>query len=71
MLSPINVRLAAFVQMAAAPTFALMALVTVAVGGGEANALCSGAHASPLSGMTLMYLLMSAFHSVPWLRVRT
>jgi hypothetical protein len=31
--------------------------------------LCSAAqHASPLSGMVPVYLLMSAFHSAPWLR---
>jgi hypothetical protein len=24
---------------------------------------------SPMNGMTLMYLLMSAFHTAPWLRL--
>jgi hypothetical protein len=24
---------------------------------------------SPMSGMTMMYLLMSAFHAAPWLRL--
>jgi hypothetical protein len=40
------------------------------LGGGEVEVLCSAAHdASPLSGMVLMYLLMSAFHSAPWLKL--
>jgi hypothetical protein len=54
--------------LAAAPTFAMMALLTGVLGGGRPDMLCSTAHdASPLSGMVPMYLLMSAFHSVPWL----
>lgn len=56
--------------LAAAPTFALMALLTAVFGGGSPGILCSAAHdASPLSGMTLMYLLMSAFHAAPWLKL--
>jgi hypothetical protein len=55
--------------LAAAPTFAIMALLT-GVGGGSADMLCSAAQqASPLSGMVPMYLLMSAFHSAPWLKL--
>ena len=55
--------------LAAAPTFAIMALLT-GVGGGPADMLCSAAqHASPLSGMVPMYLLMCAFHSAPWLKL--
>jgi hypothetical protein len=61
---------AEFISLAAAPTFALMALLTVVLGGGPLDALCSAAHgASPLTGMVPMYLLMSAFHSAPWLRL--
>jgi len=26
-------------------------------------------HAAPLTGMTAMYLLMSAFHAAPWLKL--
>ena len=60
-------RAAGWLSLAAAPTFAIMALLTVR-GGGAPDMLCSGAQAaSPLSGMVPMYLLMSAFHSAPWL----
>jgi hypothetical protein len=55
--------------LAAAPAFAVMALITGIQDGG-APILCSVGHnSSPLSGMVLMYGLMSAFHSVPWLRL--
>jgi hypothetical protein len=56
--------------LAAAPTFAMMALLTGVLGGGSPEMLCSTAQgASPLSGMVPMYLLMSAFHSAPWLKL--
>jgi hypothetical protein len=56
-------------SLAAAPTFALMALLTVVLGGGQPM-LCSAAQdAWGLSGMVPMYLLMSAFHSAPWLKL--
>ena len=56
--------------LAAAPTFAIMALLTGVLGGGPPDMLCSAAQdASPLSGMVPMYLLMSAFHSAPWLKL--
>ena len=55
--------------LAAAPTFAIMALLA-AVPGGRPDMLCSTAqHGSALSGMVPMYLLMSAFHSAPWVRL--
>ena len=53
--------------LAAAPTFAIMALLTGTGSAGPADILCGAA--SPLGGMTAMYLLMSAFHSAPWLRL--
>ena len=57
-----------WLYLAAAPTFAIMALLTGVLGGGSPDALCSVAGASPLSGMVPMYLLMSAFHLTPWLK---
>jgi hypothetical protein len=57
---------AEWLGLAAAPTFATMALITAALGGAEP--LCS-AHGSLMSGMIPMYLLMSAFHAGPWLRL--
>src|SRR5262245_19259345 len=63
-------RAADWLYLAAAPTFAIMALLTGVLGGGQPDILCVAAdHASPLSGMSAMYLLMSAFHSPPWLRL--
>jgi hypothetical protein len=57
-------------SLAAAPAFAVMALLTGVLGGGPLDMLCSAAeHTSPLSGMIPMYLLMSAFHSPPWLKL--
>ena len=56
-----------WLYLAAAPTFAIMALLTAVLGGG--SPLCSTASASPLTGMVPMYLLMSAFHLPPWLKM--
>jgi hypothetical protein len=59
-----------WLSLAAAPTFAIMALLTGVLGGGPPDMLCSAAQdASPLTGMVPMYLLMSAFHSAPWLKL--
>lgn len=57
-----------WLSLAAAPTFAVMALLT-GLSGGAPDVLCSMPAASPLSGMTVMYLLMSAFHLTPWLKL--
>jgi hypothetical protein len=62
-------RLSNGLYLAAAPTFATMALLTGMLGGGASDALCSTASASPLGGMVPMYLLMSAFHLAPWLKL--
>jgi hypothetical protein len=59
-----------WLSLAAAPTFAMMALLTGVLGGGAPDILCAASQgASPLTGMIPMYLLMSAFHLAPWLRL--
>jgi hypothetical protein len=52
-------------SLLAAPTFAVMALVT-AFGSSPLDGFCG---TSPFGGMTPMYLLMSGFHAGPWLRL--
>jgi len=61
-------RVAELLRFAAAPTFAVLALLS----GGEADMLCL--HVSPppelsLGGMSVMYGVMSAFHLGPWLKL--
>ena len=61
---------AGWLSLAAAPTFAIMALLTAVLGGGAPDMLCSAMqHGSPLDGMVPMYVLMSTFHSAPWLKL--
>lgn len=65
---PAATDLAGWLGLAAAPTFALMALWTVFFTG-QSDMLCMAIQgSSPVSGMTVMYLLMSAFHAAPWLK---
>jgi len=54
--------------LAAAPTFALMALLTAA-DGGRPDRLCGTGHESAFTGMASMYVLMGCFHAGPWLRL--
>ena len=57
-----------WLSLAATPTFSLMALVSAVSGGAEV--LCSSMQdLLPLSGMAVMYVLMSVFHLAPWLRL--
>lgn len=61
---------ATWLSLAAAPTFAIMALVTGVQEARQDAVLCSVLPAgSPVGAMAAMYLLMSAFHLPPWLRL--
>jgi hypothetical protein len=58
--------------LAAAPTFAAMAVVTAMLGSSSTEMMCASGHITALGGlggMGTMYLLMSAFHVGPWLRL--
>jgi hypothetical protein len=56
-------------SFAAAPAFAIMALLTC-VRGSSSDMFCGAMQdASPLSGMVPMYLLMCAVHAAPWLKL--
>jgi hypothetical protein len=64
------IRADGLLSLAAAPTFAVMALATALQEAGMLAMLCSPVHgASLLTGMVPMGLAMSAFHSGPWLRL--
>lgn len=57
-------------SLAAAPVFALMALLSGLVGAGGMDMICSAAYGgSLLGGMVPMYALMCAFHLGPWLKL--
>jgi len=56
-----------WLSLAAAPTFALMALATIAFG--DASMCMAADPHPPLSPMAQMYLLMAAFHASPWLKL--
>ena len=60
-------RPAEWLSLAAAPTFAAMAVMT-ATANGPAGMLCAPGQGGLLTGMTTMYLLMAAFHAPSWLR---
>jgi hypothetical protein len=48
----------------------MMALLTAFRGSSPPDMLCAATpHASPLSGMAVMYWLMSTFHTAPWLKL--
>jgi hypothetical protein len=56
--------------LAAAPIFAVMALVVGISRDDARTMICMAAHSpSPFGGMAWMYLLMSAFHTAPWLKL--
>jgi hypothetical protein len=60
--------LSRWLSLAAAPTFAIMGLWSARFVD-QTDMLCTGMRgSSAMSGMTLMYLLMSVFHLSPWLK---
>ncbi len=61
--------IARWLGLAAAPTFAMMALWT-GLSSDHPDMLCMSMQgSSPLSGMTVMYMLMGAFHLSPWIKL--
>jgi hypothetical protein len=62
--------IARWLSLAAAPTFAITAVLTGIHGDGAHDVRCAAAaHASALSGMAPMYLMMTAFNVAPWLQL--
>lgn len=62
------VNAAGWLGLAAAPTFALMAWIS-AVGSPDMT-MCSATSAVvPINDMALMYVLMSLFHLLPWMKL--
>lgn len=57
-----------WLSLAASPAFATMAVVLLLTEEGP-DILCRATSPHPWSGMALMYALMCAFHSAPWLRL--
>ena len=63
-------RVVDWLSFGGAPAFAFMAALTAVLDGGVHEMSCSAAsHTSALSGMVPMYVLMSAFHFAPWLKL--
>ena len=59
-----------WLSLAAAPTFAIMALLTSVLGSGKMAIICGAAQEpASIGGMIPMYLLMSGFHSATWLKL--
>jgi hypothetical protein len=61
--------MANWLRLAAAPTFTIMALLTVVLDNRLPNALCLATGGLRLGGMAPMYALMAVFHSAPWLNL--
>jgi len=59
-----------WLSLAAAPTFAFMALASGVLSTGMPDPLCTTAgQGMTMNPMLLMYVLMSVFHLAPWLRL--
>jgi hypothetical protein len=57
-----------WLRLAAAPAFGVMALLTAF--NAQVDMICSSVpDVFPIDGMVTMYLLMTAFHLPPWLRL--
>ena len=66
--APLLLGAADWISLAATPTFAIMALLTGMFGGGPMDMLCS-AWCVSVERNVPMYVLMSAFHLAPWLKL--
>jgi hypothetical protein len=65
-----DLRPADWLSLGAAPTLIFMATLTAILDGGAHEVFCSAAsHTSALGGMAPMYMMMSVFHLVPWLKL--
>jgi hypothetical protein len=65
-----DLRAADWLSLGAAPALIFMATLTAILDGGAHGVLCSAAsHTSVLGGMAPMYMMMSVFHLVPWLKL--
>lgn len=61
--------IARLLSLAAAPTFAGMAVLTAVFGSAGGDVICRmSAPGLPLDGMAVMYGLMAGFHLAPWLQ---
>src|SRR5690348_823438 len=59
-----------WLNLAATPTFAVMALVTHRAGvNGQSMMSSMSPSASPIDGMVPMYVMMSVFHAAAWIRL--